>query len=619
MNIQDFLTNYEDGTVQIGSNVSYKQRDVINKNQQMSNGQYESKYFEDGETEKYYYNVVHGFSSSLKRGSRLKISEFSLTSLNGKFLRMVGILKGAVKHFLKYNGFIEKKEEVLNELVDMGHVLTKVVDGDTEVVDLRNFVFKPNMRSAKLEGGAEKIFMTYEEARAEFKSNKHWSEIEEFYDKIKDTESDLTFIEYWTVDEFEVNGKKEITKGCKKYLDRSETTADQYDNPTEWEAQLEIDSFVSPHEIKVSNKKDKKRYGDLMRVFPYDEQRLIDVPGRYLGMGTYELCRPAQEDYNEKKNYKRKFDRLALRGILVHKIGNMRTESDGEALTQEFLKRMDTGAALKIHSDESLERLNVGSTTSDTLAMTNDLFEFMRFMLGVTPISIGNDSTNKTASFAVIQNQTQQSTYQVIKNKTARLFERLFQDFLIEDIIEDILSGDIIPIYADKNDLKEMDRFLAKAEVDDQFNRTRPNINEETYNAVVENRALKNEEMGDARFIDIKDTEIKKAFRKMLKEVDSLVEFNITDEAFDPSLKIKTLLDADQMQNEKLRDRVLDIVGVSPKELQESDEEKRKKLQEQVGQERAMTEARNIPETPITPNVQQLTPNVQQNETSTRG
>lgn len=602
MKIQDYLQLYDKGTVKIGTNVSYNQRDIINKNYQMRNGQYESKFFEDG-TEKLYYNVIHGFASSLKRGSRLKISEFSLTSLNGRFLKLVDILKGAVKHFLKYNGFIEKKEEVLDELVDMGHVLTKVVDGETELVDLRNFVFKPNMKSAKYEGGAEKIIYTYEEIKADFGDNEHWDEIEEYYEKIKQTGGDLTVIEYWTVDEFEVNGKKEITKGCVKYLDRSEGKPNKYQSPSEWDAYLELDRFASPHEIKTSNKRDKKRYGEKMRVFPYDEQRLIIVPGRYLGMGVYELCRPAQEDYNEKRNYKRKFDRLALRGILVHKIGNMRTESDGEALTQEFLKRMDTGAALKIYNDESIERLNIGSNTPDVLAMTNDLFEFMRFMLGVTPIAIGDDQTNKTASFAVIQNQTQQSTYQVIKNKTARLFERLFQDFLIEDIIEDIISGDTIPIYADKNDLKEMDRLMAKTEVDTAFNKQRPNINEATYNAIIEKRAEMNEEMGEARFIDVKEPAVKKAFKTMLKELQTLVEFNITDEAFDPNVKIKTLIDADQMQNEKLRDRVLDIIGISPKELKESDEEKRKRLAEQVEAEKQMTMARNVPEAPIIPQV----------------
>ena len=603
MNIRDFIENYWEGDVVIGDKVSYSQRDIINKNHQMRNGQYEESCWDDG-TEKYYYNVIHGFASSLKRGSRLKISEFSLTSLNGKFLKMVDILKGALKHFLKYNGWIEIKDEVQDELVDMGHVVTKVVDGETCIADLRNLVFKPNSKTLKLEGCAEKQYYIYEEAKSEFGDSEHWTEIENHYDKIKDTESSLTFIEYWTFDEFEVKGKKETTKGCIKYLDRSDVEPDEDQEPDEWVPYLEVDRFVSPHEIKTANKRDKKIYGAKMRVFPYDEQRLISLPGRYLGMGTYELCRPAQQDYNEKKDYKRKFDRLALRGILVHKIGNMRQDSDGEALTQEFLKQMDTGAALKIFSDESMERLNLGSNTSDVLAMTSDLFEFMRFMLGVTPIAIGEEATNKTASFAVIQNQTQQSTYQVIKNKSARLFERLFQDFLLEDAIEYIVSKDTISLYLEKEEVAELDNFLTKVNVNRELNRIRPNIKEPVFNSIMEQRLEQNEDQGEGRYIDMQDKVVKQAFKKMLKEIDYIVEFNITDEAIDPGTKIDTLIKADQMQNMKLRDRVLDLVGVSPKEFRESDEEKQKAMMEEVEKARMMAEANNIPEQPIVPQVQ---------------
>jgi hypothetical protein len=604
MNIKTKLGNWWDGRVQIGKNVSYSQREIIDKNHQMRNGQFESKYFADGETEKYYYNVIHGFAATLKRGSILRLKELLLTSKNGKYLKLVDILKGAVKSFLKDNGWNEKRDEILEELIDMGHVVTKIVDGEIAIVDLRNLVFKPNAKNLKFEGCVEKQFYSYEEAKAEFGDNNHWSEIEEHWEKIKDTESTLTFIEDWCVDEFDVNGRKEITKGCIKYLDRSDTRPEVSQNPTEWEAQLEIDRFVSPHQVKVTNKRELKIYGEKMRIFPYDEQRLITLPGRYLGMGVYELCRPAQEDYNEKKNYKRSFDSLALRGILVHKVGITRTSGDGEALTQEFLKRMDSGAALKIYNDESIERLNMGSTTSDTLAMTNDLFEFMRFMLGVTPIAIGNDPANKTASFAVIQNQNQQTTYQIIKNKTARLFERIFQDFLMEDIVEDIIAKDTISIYADKEDLAEMDGFLSKAEVDSELNRIKPNINEETYNAIVAERTKENEKYGENRFIDIPDKTVKRAFKKLLKEVSYLVEFNITDDAQDQGMVVDTIIKADAMQNEKLRDVVLDKVGISPKNLRESDEEKRVKLEAQVEEASAMARATNIPEQPLSPNMQ---------------
>jgi hypothetical protein len=580
MEIRDFLTTYQDGIVQISTHVTENQREIIEKNHQMRSGKFENRYFEDGETEKLYFNVVFGFCQALIRGSGLGLNEFTLTSLNGKWLKLVDILKMGLKHFLKYNDFEDTKGQVLTELVEMGHVLTKVVDGETTIVDLRNFVFKPNMKSAKEEGGAEKIFYSYEEAKAEYGENDNWNEVQVYYDKIKKTTNQLTFVEYWAVDEFDIDGKKQTTKGCIKYLDRSDIKPDTHQRPDDWSPYLEMDRFVSPHEVATKNKREIRIYGKTKRVFPYDEQRLIEIPGRYIGMGGYEICRPGQEDYNEKRNFKRKFDRLALRGILVHKIGSLRDDRDGEALTQEFLNRVDTGGAVKIFSDESLERLNLGSITNDTLAMTNDLFEFMRFMLGVTPIAVGNDTSNKTAYYAMTQNQTQQSTYLVIKNKTARLFERLFQDFLLDDVIDDILNNDVIAIYGDKHDLEELDQFLAQSATYSD-----PTITSQDEAQIqIDQSKAEQQSMGQTRYIDVSDKKVKRAFRQLLKDLDFIAEFDVADQAIDPNAKINTLIEMDKIQNPKLRAVIADTVGVSPKLIELSDEEQQAIQQSQAPQ-----------------------------------
>jgi len=524
MDIRTFIEKYEDATVVVGNKTTYNQREIINKVHQMLAGQFTDKYFQDGETKKLYFNVIMGFCQALRRGSKLRISEFSLTSVNGAFLKMVDLLKMAFKHFLRFNGWNETRDEVQAELIEMGHVLTKVVDGETKVVDLRNVVFRPNAKTLKEDGCVEKRYLTYEEAKAEFGGNKHWKEIKDFYEANKEKTDLITFNEHWKIDEFD----GEETKGCVVYLDKSGVEdPDEYAQADEWSPYLEVDRFVSPHEVKTSNKRERRIYGEKKRVFPYDEQRLIEIPGRYLGMGAYEMCLPAQEDYNEKRNYKRKFDRLALRGILVHKVGNLRQKEDGDALTQEFLKRLDTGAAVKIFSDETLERLNIGSATAETIAMTNDLFEFMRFMLGVTPIAIGETASNKTASFAIIQNQNQQSTYQAIKTKTARLFERLFQDFLLDDVVEELLRGDIIGLYGDEDDLDELDKFVASHEVNSALNRRPTAITPEAGQQAIKERAGQYQRMGETQFMDIRGSKVKQAFRKLLGQIDYIVEFNI--------------------------------------------------------------------------------------------
>lgn len=583
MNVKDFIQNFYRGDVTISDDVTYSIRDVINKNNQMRNSQFEDEYFSDNETKKTYYNAILGLSSALKRGSRLKLNEYSLTNISGKNQKLLDIVKLAIRNHLRLNGFIEKKNEAQDELVDMGHVVGKIVDGETRVVDLQNLVFRPD-KPIKDGGCAELIYMTYDEAKGEYGDNKNWDLIEEKFKTLHDESSPfLKFVEYWVIDEFEVDGKKEITKGCIKYLDDSDTDPDEIKDPTNWKPYVELDRFASPHFVKCQNKAERKRFGEKRRAYPYEEESLIKIPGRSMGMGVYELCRPVQEDYNEKGNYKRKFDMIALRGILVHKIGQMRQGTKGEALTQEFIKRMETGAAVKIFNDESLDRLNLGSTTPDTLNMMNFLFELMRFMLGITPQAIGEQSNNRTASFAIIQNQTQQSTYQVVKGKTARFFERLIQNFLLEDILEEITAKDYIAYSGEPNELKELDRFLAEQSVySDIQNKGILVPDEATANEIIEQKMRELEASGSIRRIDLEDEKVKRVMKSLIKNLDYIVEFHFTDEALDIATKIRTLIDVDQIQNPKIKAKVMDYLGINPKDIELTEGEKQKLLEEEV-------------------------------------
>ena len=160
------------------------------------------------------------------------------------------------------------------------------------------------------------------------------------------------------------------------------------------------------------------------------------------------------------------------------------------------------------------------------------------------------------------------------------------------------MSGDRIGLNGDKEDFAEMDRYLATNEVNTFLKKKKPRVDKKIVDSMIEQRVEKQQELGDTRYIDISDKLVKRAFKKLLKEIDYIIEFNITDEAIDPGTKIKTILEADQIQNPKLRDRVLDLVGISPKELKESDEEKRKSLEEQVIKEGVLARAKAVPQGP---------------------
>jgi hypothetical protein len=585
MHVQDYITSFKDGDVQITSNISYSQKEIIERNNLIRNSQFENPYFSDGETEKTFYNVLFGFAFSLLRGSVFGTKELVLENKSGKNQILVDIVKLATRNHLELNGFAEKIEEVERELIEMGHVVGKVVNGETHIVNLMNLVMRPDV-PIKEGGCAEREYLTYDEALATYGDKPFWKKIKEHYGQLSDEQKPfIYFIEHWTIDEFETDKGKEITKGCVRYLDKTNIDPKYIEDADTWDPHEELERFASPHFVKSRNLAERKKYGEKRRAYPYEEERLFEVKGRSLGMGIFELGRYIQEDYNEKGNFKRKFDQFALRGILVHKIGRMRKTRDGEALTQEFLKRMDTGNALKIYNDESLERLNMGQTTTETVSMMNFLFETLRFMLGITPQSIGQSSSNKTASFAIIQNQTQQSTYGLIKRKTGKFFEHIFQDFLAEDIIENITESDYLSYSGDPSELQEIDRYLAQQSVYRKIQEKSIYTDEATVEKVIDMKTQDLRAQGNVRRVEFKDNKVKKAMKNLIKNLDTTIRFHFTDEALDIATKIRTLLDTDQIQNPKIKTKIMDWLGIPARDMELSKSEKDAQMEEAMKME----------------------------------
>ena len=181
----------------------------------------------------------------------------------------------------------------------MGHVLTKEVNGETLIVNLVNIVRPADIMDVQDGGLIETTYLTYEqmlENKEEWA--KEWDEIEQLKSVLDSMERKLFRVyEWWTMDKFMVAGEEKYTRGCIKFLDKSmmESVVSKGEDAATFIPACELSrDSTSPYFEKINNKKllaklEKQgliEFGD-KKNFPYEEERLVTVPGRWMGMGYY--------------------------------------------------------------------------------------------------------------------------------------------------------------------------------------------------------------------------------------------------------------------------------------------------------------------------------------------
>lgn len=602
MDIKTFIQTYKDGNVQITGSINYSTRTVIEENERLRHGIFSEPNFTDG-TKKLFYKVVFAFANLIYRNTDIDTKDINMKSTNGGSVDLVALVRMGVKAWLKNIKFGTKINEFRRELIDMGHLLVKVVYGEPKIVNLLNVIIPPHVDSVQESGLVEATYLTWDDMKKyknDFKKN--WSDIEELYEKMKKGgEVYFTVYEHWTIDKFD----GEIQKGCIKYLDRSLMQADQANTPDNWNPYLELDRYKSPYKRKIRNKKLQKKLGEYELIYPYLERRFIKLKGRYLGFGVYELLQGLQEDYNEKMNLKRKFDRLMLRGIIVHRQPS--DISKARTLTQEFINAVETGTIIDVENDEDLQRLNFGSMTSDVVAMIDKLFELMRVIIGVTAQGTGEETpATTTATIGIINQKVAQTTFDIVVEEQALFLSELFQDFLLEEILDNLDAEDWVEITDNPKVLAELERILVENKVNDMIARQWDKLRQ-TYTAdeiimiaqSEKERLIKEgKRMGETRFAQIK--------KDLLKDIDLKIEFFVNNESFDKNTQIRNILAMLNSSNytgsrKALEEELRDLIGLSGDRYEKSEEEKQEEIKMLQARSMAENPMQGTPDTSVTP------------------
>lgn len=609
MRIQDFITEYKDGRVQTSPGVYYNLTDVINESHRLFHAKFESNIEESG-FEKIFYRIIWIVHNAIVRGSDIDLKDLNMRATNILSIPIVGLMKLAVRSHLYRTYFGQYVDRVLTEMSWFGTSITKRVEGSVRTVDLRNIVRPAHIYDIQESGLAEFVYYTFDEIFAERENwAGSWKDVEATVERaMLQGDTRMNVIEWWTFKE--IDGK--IRKVCQKYLDRSRIIPEEANTPDTWSPYLLLDEFVTPYKKRRTSKKLREKLGEYEDMFPYEQANFFDAPGRWLGFGSGELLKGIQEHYNEKYNLYRKKDILDLRGIFVHKYSNQ-----SNSLTQDYLDSLDTGTVLSLAQDEEFQRLVIDMKTSEFLATTDKLYELARLIMGITAQGTGEDlPSSVSATASVINRQTQQTTYDFVRERLHHFLVQLFTDGYFEDIINEIDEQDLSVIVGDPRELEELDKYfvnnLVNQKVLDWKEQTGMYPTEDEVEQLRQKYLADTKALGDMRFPELR--------KEMMDKAGYSIEFYVTNESFDPGRKVQNLLQMKQDPNftgsrEAIDAAILDLMNENPAQYRKTADEKAKEAEMLRQQMAAQSAASGTPNPVASPMSQPIAPGEMANYT----
>jgi len=589
----DFIGAWENAELQITDKISYKIRDVINKNDELFHGKFENP--TDGTFTKIFYNIGFVIFRTVFQVivKTIGTKDIQMHSLNGKGIQAVALLRLAIQSYLKRIKFGTFLNDLCYFLKD-GTTYVKIVDGLPVICNNHNIVRPPYGGTVQETGIGEKVLYSWQDMQSHKKEWKDsWTEIEKLKLLMdKKQVKDFIVYEYWNEHAFNdknecpteselKEGKYKTHKGCIKYLDIQFTEPNdrtRTQEPSEWQPYLELERFITPHKKKRTSKRMRDKLGEYEELYPYKELHFIKVPGRTLAFSIFELISGIIEAYNRKMNLHDKKDILDLMGVFKHKKNN-----NSPSIAQQLLNNIQNGTVVEMEIDEDLERLIIDTKTGELLASTDKLFELARQIIGVSMSGTGIDMpATTTATTAVLNKQTQQTTFEYAIEQVSIFLTELFDDFFLETILDELSAEDLIMVSGDKVEIQELDKFfteqMALRNSERRYKEIETakgdvswadvNMLEGIQEAEIQGNLDELKKFGDKRWAELK--------KEVLKHLNYSFEFYVNNESFDKNTKIQNLLAMRQnteLSSKKIDMTLMDLMGENPKAFEKTPEE----------------------------------------------
>jgi len=580
-----WIDQNENGTLRISDEVQYDVREVITENRRLYHSCFKEKKEPDG-TDKVFYNIGWVVYDNFDRNVDLDTKDINVWNENGEAVLLTDLLKMGLKTYLKKKGYNQIINDLKGDILANANVVAKKVKGKPVYsVNLLNLVIPSYARDIQSTGCAEKLAYNWEQIK------QMKDELDSVWDKVELLRNKMILLgidnfviyEWWTW----ITGKDGKThKGCRRYLDmRLLTQEDFEEEPAEWTGWGFVDEFVTPRKVRRATAYERNTLGEFEEIFPYVEGWFLRIPDRWLSLGIFEKLAGQIEDYNEKANLKRKMDRLNLRGILFHKKG-----ANSNSLPQDMLDNIETGAILEGDKDEDLIRVNPNYITNDVITSLDKIFEFARMINGITAQGTGEDlPANTPATIGMINQQVAKTAFDKVTENFGIFLTKLFQQLVMPDIIEELDAEDWVNITGDPEDLKEFDKVLVPAYLYGvNGNPGAIKMYEQAQGMPMMPMEIKQKEQGMMTGLDkMGDQRWTQITKELLKKLDYITEFYVTNESFNKQVMIQNLLAMvkDPLfpgSRQKVYAYILDLMNMAGRRFNKSEDEIRQEIQQQM-------------------------------------
>jgi len=567
--VEKFITEYEDMSVEVSSGVSYNLRDVINENYKLYNARFSTGDTEESGFVRIFMRKIWVVYRTLIQGSDIDLKDLNVRSINGVKIKLAAIFKMLTVSHLSRTFFGEFVDEVLSQMCWFGTCMVKRVDGTVKTVDLRNYITEPNIQNPQERRHCEMCYYTYDEVLSNKEAWKeNWEDIERIWTEMqKEGTSKFKILEFWT---WETKDGK-VNKVFKKYLDNT-TFNSEFDSSEDWQPYVLLETLKTPYSKRRESKRLQEKLGD-EDMFPYEQFDLFKIQGRAISMGCGELLAGTSELYNELYSNKRKLDLKALTGITVH---NAVQGTNGlSELTQDFIANLMTGSVITLSPGESLTQLPVDVKGADFAMMEEKIYELMRQIIGITAQGTGEEMPASTsATQAAINQQVANTVFDFTRERMQHGIKRLFNNGYSDDIVEELDEKELAAIVGDPTQLQEVDAYL----IDEAMNKWALDTKNATGMYPTQEEYIMNKEAVQTELMDQGDMRFPEFKKQLLKDMDLLFEFSVTQEAFNTKLRSDALL---AMQNDpestkskaKIEDELLSLQGLNPRQYDKSPEE----------------------------------------------
>lgn len=457
--INDFIYN----DIRIVEGYSFNQYNTIKRTHLYDSSRFEDNSLINGR-EKIFFNISSPRRDSVARFMDVDVKDVRFDEINPVSNTYLKILnQGYMRYAEKYN-ISRMFNKMAHIFTTYGSIVIKDNGGEPEIIDLRKLFLDPTVECIK---DSRFIIVKHEfsptELRAKVKDGWDKNAIERIIKRVgnksatpESYEDDRgginTIVSSAKIEVYERYGylPKKLVKGGNSEKEIYTVTI----------AAEPLDTTSS----NQNNQKVVEEHGEVLfksewrKEPPFEDEHFVKIPGRWLGVGVFEVLFPAQERFNELMNQRRISMELSAMHLFQTADNTVLNNLLNDLQSGDVIKTKIQGSLQPIVNEErNLPAFQVEEESykqhADRLTFSNDL------------LTGGDIPSSTPATNVVVQNNNQVLVHLQKRENFANLISVFTKKFVFPQLIKDLSPEQFLKVVGDPEDLQFIDDVIVNIEL----------------------------------------------------------------------------------------------------------------------------------------------------------